>query len=896
MSSFNISRIGRYEVVDILGRGGMGLVYRAIDKTLGREVAIKTITEGLVGNADMLQRFYHEASKTGILKHPNIVTVYLLAEQDGMPYIVMEYVSGEPLDKIIKSSREISLASKLSIVEQVCLALAYAHENDVIHRDVKPANIMVQPNGVAKLLDFGIAREINKNELNLTRTGNIIGTIQYMAPERLRSDPFDGRSDIFSTGVVLYQLITGHLPFAGDDYSVVQQILSQSPPPLTKYIQGYPTALDEIVERSLANDVANRYPTADEMAADLHNVLEELKKETVAEMFQQAERLVQEQQYRDAFNVLVKVVKMDAHNTAARRLMAQVQKTLTARQRAEEVQQLKLRAEDDIRDRNYDQAIGYLEQALKLEPSSTELPAALEAAKEKKNIRMRIDMFVREAESVRLKGEIDRAQSMIAQAMDLDKEDSSLRAAYQALIREAEEIAREKKVRALLESARTDLAARRYSEAMEALNEIERIDPSNVEFIPLLKTAQTGKEQAERRRLVDKLQRDLDLAANHDQLVEVSEAIQQAFDKYPTDPYLVKLKAAADKQLRDIETRRTIEETVQQCRTMLYTSPEESLRLARERLRELPGNERLKGLEAGIEQHLAEVSNEKARADALLRANQALADRDYRHATEILESCRNTPSWSPEIEELLEFAHAESGRNPGDERTEQITAKAEQLVSAGDYDAAIDLLSTIAESSDVPVKRLLERAKQRKISTEQEIDGVLKQAKELLATHQFEETVLLIENQPARILRSTAVQDSLDEARRRSAQMNDYLQSLGEAYAALERSDLESGRNALTGASKQNPTSRFLANISEKYASRVNAAATQSVLAAVQEAEAAWERGDSLVAAQLLAGVEPITTHVSFDLQKQYRDLRKKVRKHKLFDHFGHRKDGTNPS
>ena len=148
--------------------------------------------------------------------------------------------------------------------------MAYAHENDVIHRDVKPANIMVQPNGVAKLLDFGIAREINKNELNLTRTGNIIGTIQYMAPERLRSDPFDGRSDIFSTGVVLYQIITGHLPFAGDDYSVVQQILSHNAPPLSKYVQGYPPALDEILERSLANDVANRYPTADEMAADLH--------------------------------------------------------------------------------------------------------------------------------------------------------------------------------------------------------------------------------------------------------------------------------------------------------------------------------------------------------------------------------------------------------------------------------------------------------------------------------------------------------------------------------------------------------------------------------------------------------------------------------------------------
>ncbi len=883
-------------MVDILGRGGMGLVYRAIDKTLGREVAIKTITEGLVGNADMLQRFYHEASKTGILKHPNIVTVYLLAEQDGMPYIVMEFVAGEPLDKIIKSGREISLASKLSIVEQVCLALAYAHENDVIHRDVKPANIMVQPNGVAKLLDFGIAREINKNELNLTRTGNIIGTIQYMAPERLRSDPFDGRSDIFSTGVVLYQIITGHLPFAGDDYSVVQQILSHNAPPLSKYVQGYPPALDEILERSLANDVANRYPTADEMAADLHNVLEELKKETVAEMFQQAERLVEEQQYRDAFNVLVKVVKMDAHNTAARRLMAQVQKTLTARQRAEEIQQLKLRAEDEIRDRNYDQAISYLAQAVKLDPSSTELSAALEAVTEKKNIRIRIDMFVREAEGVRQKGDIDRAQSMIAQAMDLDREDSSLRAAYQALVREAEELAREKKVRALLEAARMDVAARRYDEAMDALTQIEQIDPANVEFIPLLKTAKTGKEQAERRQLVDKLQRDLDLATSHDQLAEVSSAIQQAFARFPNDPYLVKLKASTDRQLREIAARKTIEETVQQCRTLLYTSPEESLRIARERLKEMPDNERLKVLQAGIEQHLADVENEKARANALARAHQALADGDYRHASEILEACRNTSCWSPEMEELAEFTRAESGHHPGDERTEQAITRAEQLISAGDYDGAIGLLSPIADSGDPAIKRLLERATQKKASTEQEVASVLQQIKQQRESLQFEEAVLFLENQPARILRSPAVQDALDEARRRSVQMNQHLQSLARAYSALESSDLASGQNSLAGALKQDPNSRFLASISEKYASRVATTATQIVRTAVEQAEAAWEAGDSLKAAQLLANVEPVTGHVSFELQKLYRDLRKKVRKNKLLGHFGSRKDGTNPS
>src|ERR1700683_5289031 len=142
----------------------------------------------------------------------------------------MEYVAGEALDRVIQPDRPLPLVFRLKIIEQVCSALAYAHRNDVIHRDVKPANVIVQPDGVAKLLDFGIARQ-EKTDGRLTRTGNVIGTIQYMAPERLKDEAFDGRSDIFSVGVMMFQLLTGQLPFTGD-YSIVQNILAGKHPPL----------------------------------------------------------------------------------------------------------------------------------------------------------------------------------------------------------------------------------------------------------------------------------------------------------------------------------------------------------------------------------------------------------------------------------------------------------------------------------------------------------------------------------------------------------------------------------------------------------------------------------------------------------------------------------------
>ncbi len=228
-------KIGKYEITGILGRGGMGVVYRAEDKRIGRQVAIKTLTEGFSGQPEMLERFYREA-QAGILQHPNIVIVYDLGDEDGMPFIVMEYVDGDPLDKLISSGRQLPLLEKLSIIEQVCAALGYAHQRGVVHRDIKPANVIVQPDGHAKIVDFGIARvQSSGAEGGLTRTGNVIGTIHYIAPERLKGLPFDGRSDIFSTGVMLYLLLTGQLPFAGEDMAVLQKLVNEPAPPLEEF-------------------------------------------------------------------------------------------------------------------------------------------------------------------------------------------------------------------------------------------------------------------------------------------------------------------------------------------------------------------------------------------------------------------------------------------------------------------------------------------------------------------------------------------------------------------------------------------------------------------------------------------------------------------------------------
>ena len=211
MDTTTPAMISKYKVIRVLGSGGMGEVLLAQDD-LGRRVAIKRPFKSAL--AEGRKRFDIEARAT-TLSHPNIPVVYELgSDEDGLPFIAMEFVEGEPLDRLIASGQQLNLILKLSIIEQVCDALGYAHEKGVIHRDIKPANVIVQANGVAKIIDFGIAKIMNVEQTtDLTQASQIMGSLHYIAPERFKDQAIDGRVDIFSAGVMLYLLLTGTLPF-----------------------------------------------------------------------------------------------------------------------------------------------------------------------------------------------------------------------------------------------------------------------------------------------------------------------------------------------------------------------------------------------------------------------------------------------------------------------------------------------------------------------------------------------------------------------------------------------------------------------------------------------------------------------------------------------------------
>jgi eukaryotic-like serine/threonine-protein kinase len=270
-------KIGRYKVLGELGRGAMGVVYKAEDPNLDRTVALKTINldKDTEGRAEYQKRFFLEAKAAGKLNHANIVTTYDFGEVDGMAYLAMELMEGTDLRKRVQQGA-IPAIEAVEIACQVAEGLAYAHHRGIVHRDVKPANIMLPERGPAKIMDFGLARMRLAD--HKTSTGIVLGTPRYMSPEQISGQPVDHRSDIFSLGIVLWEMLTGKRLFSGTEMAQVSHSITydEHEPP-TRVNPELPAMLDFVVARALKKDPAVRYQDADEMAADLHTCLGELQ-------------------------------------------------------------------------------------------------------------------------------------------------------------------------------------------------------------------------------------------------------------------------------------------------------------------------------------------------------------------------------------------------------------------------------------------------------------------------------------------------------------------------------------------------------------------------------------------------------------------------------------------
>ena len=440
---------GKYQVRRILGRGGMGTVYEALDPNLNRKVALKTMIPGLLGDPGLRARFLREAQAAGALNHRNIVTVYDLGEDRGQPYIAMEFIEGTDLERIILNREPYPVEWKANVVRQICDGLGHAHRNGIIHRDVKPANIRVTPAGEVKIMDFGIAHL--QAPSRLTRGGQVLGTVHYMAPEQIEGGKVDHRADIFSVGAIAYELITYRRPFDGESltsvmFKIAHEDADRSAFPRT----ALSPRLEEIVLKALARDIGERYQDLAAMQADLEALLREA----------------------------VPAAQEPVEPAQVARWVAEGEREIAA---GEPIA-----------------ALEFAKRALAAAPADSGAQALARNAEGealKRRVESELASIREEIARAREQGQLQKALSLAQRLLQLDPDDR----AVAALANEIQESIRSLEVDQLCSTALSYAAEGDVDLALKIAGKIERIAPSSAKYIELRKYLQeeSGRRAAE---------------------------------------------------------------------------------------------------------------------------------------------------------------------------------------------------------------------------------------------------------------------------------------------------------------------------------------------------------------------------------------------------------------
>ena len=796
MDATSAGKIGKYQIIRVLGRGGMGEVILAQDEDLGRRVAIKRPFRSAMEEG--LARFQVEA-RAATLRHPNIPAVYEMGVEDGLPFIAMEFVEGEPLDKMIAEGRPTDLISKLSIIEQVSSALGHAHEKGIIHRDIKPANVIVQPDGVAKIIDFGIAKIQNLDQTSgLTQTSQIIGSLHYIAPERFKGEVVDGRADIFSAGVMLYLMLTGHLPFGGGEATASYKIVNEAHTSLGTHIHNYPPALDAIMDQALAKSPFDRYATAEDFADALHEVIEDLKKSRVFQLFDDAERLTTESRYAPALELLDEAIKLDPANTQVRKLRKFVRDHQERLKRAERTREVIGQADQALAAGNFQDAINFLKDAQRLDPALLELKERIQTVEEKKRRYEKSLSALNEAESVRGRGDVTGALRILDKALLEDAENVKLLAARGAIVRQAEAEAQQGKLFEIVENGRRELTALRFTEAEQLLREAEALDSSHPKVDDLRRDLAKAKEQEERRQLLEEIQKrvnDFLRADNYEQAVDL---LNRAIDKLPAETMLHRLKMDVDAQARKFDAKRFVDGTVSRARDLFANSPAEALSFIQNAIEEMPGEERLIACERSLRQQSDALRVEQLHADALRQAREMIDAKQFDKAIGVLESFQVEFGNQADIEHLLAFAREELVGRQRRSAVERCLAEARALLREERLEEAIRSLEAgIRATNDASLSRLLEETREQQVAAARKLELLQKRVGLLRERGEIDEAIQLLQEHLAAIPKSPAIQESLTSLLAEREQKQITAQAIATARDAAQRRDFAVGLQAL---------------------------------------------------------------------------------------------------
>lgn len=681
-------RIGKYVVDAILGQGGMGVVYKAHDSY--RQVAIKMMLASLSANPSLRARFHREAQFTANLHHPNIVTVYDWGEEDDAPYLVMEFLEGRSLDRWqIDAPPPTAMLKKLNIITQACAGLKYAHDRNIVHRDIKPANIFVLNDDSVKLLDFGVARlklDGDTSAHGMTRTGQIVGSLQYMSPEQANGTKLDHRTDIFSMGVVLYELLSGVLPFRGrDTISTITKILTANPEPLSEYLPDCPTELVEATQRSLEKATRDRYQSADELSFDLSLVQAQLRRQIAGEFLELAETALERSDWLRARDTLVELLKMDREHARGLDLFREVQQIIRRQDRASEAASLRSQAAEAFEKRLFRDALELAEEAVSLDGSNYDLIVFRDEIKASLNRAEKARMAAERAESNLRAERLDAAQSSVKEALSLDPSNTLAQQLQTKIAQAMAEQARRSQLQSLMSQARQDLANRRYTSALTLLREAEALEAPTPESRSLLQQAIQGRDRESRERELKGLGDDIRKQIAASSLDAAEAALASALGRFPAESSLLELERAVF-QLRQAKRVRLAMERAES--SLLAELFDDARAAVDEALVLDPSNAAAKQLQTKIEEARSAHSSRVRVRVWMEQARQELNARRFDRALELFRTVQSVDPNTPNLTALIQQAEEGRDRDKRERELKVIGDEVRKLISARDLDLA----------------------------------------------------------------------------------------------------------------------------------------------------------------------------------------------------------------
>ncbi len=691
-------RFGKYVVEGELGRGGFGRVYCAFDADMNRRVAIKVLA--CESDPDLLSRFHAEAGTTARLAHRNIVTVFEFAQQDGLPYLVMELLEGSTLHEMIGSGAPLSLLDKAEIMYQVAEGLQHAHSRGVIHRDIKPGNIMVLPDGRVKIMDFGIARLMQREGARRTREGDLIGTVSYMAPEMFREHEPDKKTDIFAYGVVYYELLTCEHPFhAADAYATIHRIENDEPAPLRKKLLHCPDELAILLQHLLTKDREMRLDDMSDVLFDTEPILRNLRQERASALAKEIGPLIEKGDCEMAYARVKQILELDPAHAEARLWRDQIRTRLN-RQRAEK---LRYQGMEHMSARRFREAVTCFESVLHLDTNKSEILELLERARAAVEGVRRSAALVKEARAERQKGNIEQAFSRASQAVELDpanRDAVSLQDSLGKQIRELQLSASLEKVEQLRRAANFDSALAVLERIEVELQGDARVQNFREQISQERKQAQQRQRILEFQGMLDKAREALEAGL----LEQAADSAQSLCVKFPEQP----AAAAFREEVRGrVEQRRRRESITALTQTILRLSStdrfDEAQALIADGLQKYPSEPKLtelaKDIAALATAHRRAVVNQKIQQRADEVSNEG--DFDRAQARQKMREDKRREDTRPKPASVSRTSKSDTAEPPLGQR--------EQAISEGRHRAA----ALARESSLVTAVALLEKLARR---------------------------------------------------------------------------------------------------------------------------------------------------------------------------------------